>query len=123
MTWELIFTSEAFWSLVALGLTALFGFLFKLLKKVLDRQGEQEAVDVLRDAVAATQDEFVIFAKRAAADGKLSDKERQEAKELAIKKAKSMATGPALKVIQAWGEERLSGLIQRIVTGNKKNDV
>jgi hypothetical protein len=117
MEWlDTLLTSEAVWSIVGLILAALLGYIWRFLAK----QGvEAEAIDTLRNAVSTVGDEFVVWRKRAAKDGKLTAEERAEAKKLAVDKAKELATGPVLRVFSKWGADKLSALINRVVKGEK----
>ena len=109
--------SEAVWGVLGLGITWALGLLYNFMRN----QGiEASAVDTLRDAVAQTGDEFVAFRKRAAADGKLTEEEREEAKHLAVGNALAMAKGPAYKLLVSWGTPKMQALIARIVQGEKK---
>jgi len=115
--WETLALSEAVWGLAGLAVTWFFGWGYSWLRK----QGiEDSAIDTLRDAVAQTGDEFVAFRKRAAADGKLTKEEREEAKHLAVGNALAMAKGPVYKLLVSWGTPKLQALIARIVQGEKK---
>jgi predicted RNA binding protein with dsRBD fold (UPF0201 family) len=115
--WENLALSEAVWGIVGTGLVWCLGLFYSWLRK----QGiENEAIDALRDGIAQTGDEFVAFRKRAAADGKLTEEEREEAKQLAISNALAMAKGPAYKLLVSWGMPKLQGLVARIVQGDKK---
>ena len=72
---ETLALSEIVWGVVGMGIVWCLGWGYTWLRK----QGiEQSAIDTLRDAVAQTGDEFVAFRKRAAADGKLTEEEREE---------------------------------------------
>jgi hypothetical protein len=117
MEWlESLLTSEAVWTLLAVVLTGALGFVWRLLA----RMGvETEAVDTLRNAVSLVGDDFVVWRKRANADGKLTAEEREEAKTLAINKARELATGPVLRMLTKWGTTKLSALITRVVQGEK----
>jgi hypothetical protein len=117
MEWlQSLLTSDGVWSLLGVALTGLCGFTWRFLAK---RGVETQTVDTLRSAVSIVGDDFVVWRKRANEDGKLSAEERTEAKNLAISKAKELATGPVLRLLTKWGTEKLSGLITRIVQSNK----
>jgi len=117
MEWVLsLLTSEAVWTLLGVLLTGLLGFVWRLLARV---GVETEAVDTLRNAVSLVGDEFVVWRKRANADGKLTAEEREEAKNLAISKAHALATGPVARMLTKWGVQKLSALITRVVQGDK----
>lgn len=74
---------------------------------------EQEAVNILFDAVASTQEQFVTFTKRAASDGKLSKEERQEMRTKAINMAFNLAKSDSVRIIiQSWTTEKVGGLIR-----------
>jgi len=117
MEWlDTLLTSEAAWSLVGLVLAGLLGYLWRFMAK----QGvEAEAIDTLRNAVSTVGDDFVVWRKRAAKDGKLTAEERAEAKKLAMDKAKDLASGPVLRLFTKWGTDKLSALINRVVKGDK----
>ena len=111
-----LLTSEAVWTFLGIVLTGLLGFVWRLVS----RMGvETEAVDTLRNAVSLVGDEFVVWRKRANADGKLTADEREEAKTLAINRARDLATGPVLRMLTKWGTTKLSALITRVVQGEK----
>ena len=117
MEWlESLLLSEAVWSLLGVLLTGLLAFVWRLLARV---GVETEAVDTLRNAVSLVGDEFVVWRKRANEDGKLTAEEREEAKNLAMAKARELATGPVLSVLTKWGSAKLSALITRVVQGDK----
>ena len=115
--WETLTLSEAVWAIVGTGLVWCLGLFYSWLRK---RGIEDQAIDTLRDAIAQTGDEFVAFRKRAAADGKLTEEERAEAKDIAVSNALAIAKGPVLKMLQSWGTVKLQALIARIVQGDKK---
>ena len=117
MEWlESLLTSEAVWTLLGVLLTGLLGFVWRLLARV---GVETDAVDTLRNAVSLVGDDFVVWRKRASADGKLTAEEREEAKDLAISKARELATGPVLRMLTRWGTWKLTALVNRIVQGEK----
>ena len=117
MEWlESLLLSEAVWSLLGVLLTGLLAFVWRLLARV---GVETDAVDTLRNAVSLVGDDFVVWRKRANADGKLTAEEREEAKTLAIAKAMQLGTGPVLRVLTKWGTQKLSALITRVVLGEK----
>ena len=117
MEWlESLLMSEAVWTLLAVVLTGALAFVWRLLA----RMGvETEAGDTLRSAVAQVGDDFVVWRKRANADGKLTAEEREEAKTLAIAKAHTLARGPVSRMLTKWGVQKLSALITRVVQGEK----
>ena len=120
MDWGSLFASltlsETVWGLVGLALTWLLGFVWRFLS----RQGiEQEAVDNVRSAIAQVGDDFVVWRKRAAADGKLTPEERLEARTLAVAKSLEIAKGPALRMLTGWGTTKLNALVSRLVQGGK----
>ena len=117
MEWlESLLTSEAVWTLLGVLLTGLLGFVWRLLARV---GVETDAVVTLRNAVSLVGDDFVVWRKRANADGRLTAEEREEAKTLAIAKARELATGPVLRMLTKWGTTKLSALITRVVQGDK----
>ena len=79
---------------------------------------EKKAMEAVEEGMEHAQEEFVVWKKRASADGKLSKEERAEAREIALKHAKSIATGPAGKLLASWAKEKVGARIQRIL--NKK---
>ena len=113
--WNVMVTDTA-WSLITLAVGAVMGFIWRFLAK---KGVEAQTVDTLRNAVATVGEDFVVWRKRAADDGKLTSDERAEARTLAVAKAKELATGPVLRLLLKWGEGRISALINRIVQGSK----
>lgn len=88
---------------------------------------EKEAIQCLLQGMAKAQDEVVRSAKLAAADGKLTKKEVEQAKAVAIANALEVAKGPAKDVLIKMGSERLGSLIKQLLAkfakGKTKNNV
>lgn len=82
-------------------------------------EAEQKAVDALSVGVTEAYNKFVKIAKDASADGKLTEKEKQEARDFAIATAKQIATGPAKDLLFAWGKPKLENIVQQLVAKMK----
>lgn len=106
-------------SLIGVLLTALVAYVRILVNRFLVKMqasdAEKQAVDALVAGIAFAQEELVIFAKRAAEDGKLTTEERHAARDMAIEMAKKVATGPGLEVLKTASKERLDGWIKEIL--------
>lgn len=87
----------------------------KLMDKLEATEAERGAVEALMAGMEKVQEDFVIMAKRAAEDGKLTAEERKEALDLAIMHAKTLAKGPALDLLNAAGKERLGAWAKQIL--------
>tara|TARA_R110000737_G_scaffold297793_1_gene304605 strand:+ start:146 stop:511 length:366 start_codon:yes stop_codon:yes gene_type:complete len=109
--------NEAVWGVVGLGLTWALGLLYSWMRK---HGVETSAVDSLRDGIAQAGDEFVVWRKRAAADGKLTAEDREAAKRMAADNALLIAKGPVLKMLTSWGKPKMEAMISRLVQGEKK---
>lgn len=83
-------------------------------------QAVKDAQEALILGVQAVQAEYVEALKRGNADGKLTPEEAKEAKDLALAKAKTLASAQGLKVMQAWGEDKLSALVELVLNRIKK---
>jgi len=95
----------------------------KLMERIKASDAEKEAIQCLLEGMAKTQEEFVRETKKAAADGKLSKTEIEQAKKMAIAHAITVAKGPALDVLKAMGTERLGSLIKQLLAKmSKKKD-
>lgn len=103
-------------TLLAAGITWLVG---KLISKINATETEKEALNCLADGVTQTYYDFVKLAKSAASDGKLTEAEKTEARNLAIQKAKELATGKAKDLLVQAGTERLNTWIERLLAAKK----
>lgn len=92
-----------------------------LASKVAKSEAQKEAVQLLKTGVEEVYQTFVKKLKAALADGsgKLSEAEKQKARDMAIAKAKELAKPAARKVLEAWGKPVLEALVSRIVNRNK----
>ncbi len=106
----------------ALGL-ALLWLVKKIFADYSQRQIYTQALAALEEGWAIAQEDFVIWAKRAKADGKLSQDEREEARKLAYEHALKIATGPARELLQAWTQDKILALLSKITTASKTTTV
>lgn len=116
------------WLGFIIGLVAVVGaFLLKeglsgLLARM-DRAGwklQQDLTDALRIGIQGAWDQLVHKLKADAADGKLSDAQKQEARDLAKKLAMDVAKGPVLKALQALAPKALDAIISLLVQRQKR---
>lgn len=104
-------------------LTLLFGWLIKLAaNKANMDQATRDAMDALAAGVEAAWLELGKKFKEAAGDGKMSDDEKKQLRELAWKKAKECASSDGAKVLAKWGMNIAFAKIKDIVTKRKKDD-
>lgn len=130
--WKAIFSFEGFWSLLAMAVTAGFGWVFKKLGDLLgklkgtaeQREARQQALEALETGVNETYEDFVKHAKKAASDGKLTEAERKEARDLAVQRALGVAKGAGLELLKATAKPILDAWIEKIlrkIKGEKKD--
>ena len=114
--WELI--SPHILELIVLGLGLLFGFMVRKgwLKKEL---GDALKLDV-QGAVTAVYHEYVKARKAANEDGKLTDEEKKEARNLALQKLKEIGKDKGVDYAKTYGVPLVLGLVEKYVTANKK---
>lgn len=80
-----------------------------------------KAIEALEIGWSKAQEEFVVFAKRASLDGKLTKEERAKARGMALDFAFAQAKGPVRELLLAWGKDKAGALLGKI-TGQKKNN-
>lgn len=80
----------------------------------------REAIEALEIGWNKTQEQFVVWTKRAAADGKLTADERAEARQMALDFAQASASGQARVLLATWGQDKVAALLAKI-TGKNKN--
>ncbi len=122
--------SDAWWVPMLGTIAAVIGsvvvYLFrKLINKAIAKmdldEAEKEAVQAVLAGMAKAQNEIVHEAKIAAADGKLTKVERENAQRLAVDHAKEIAKGPAKDLLMSWGKDRLDSLIKQLLAKFKKS--
>jgi hypothetical protein len=89
----------------------------------LERRGfklQQDMTDALRIGIQGAWDQLVRKLKADAADGKLSDEQKQQARDLAKKLALDVAKGPVLKALKSLAPEALDAVISLLVQRRKK---
>lgn len=118
--WDLIWGLEQTWKALGFIGTALVTWLFKraMDKDTLDVV-TKEALALAEQAVIQTYLTYVQGIKAGKADGSLSAEEAREARRRAMDTLFSLAKGPALKLLEAWGRPRVEALIQKIVAKHK----
>ena len=92
----------------------------KLMARINASDAEKEAIQLLLEGMANTQENFVREAKKAAADGKLTKEEIESAKKQAIAHALTVAKGPALDVLKTMGSARAGSLIKQLLAKMSK---
>ncbi len=107
----------------AMGIWALWGV--KQLVNLIFTQKWQEgakagAITALEHGIQEAEEELAAYMKEAAADGKLTREEIDKLKELAFRRAKQIATGPALQLLEQWGMDIAGNLISQLVQGKKQ---
>ena len=121
--WEAILLK----TIIPLVITAIFGWIGSELRKrnqlTEQNQIRNDGREALEAAVAKVQVEFVDLAKAAAADGKLSKAECDQAKDKAIDTALEIASGKASEYLLGLGWNLLGGIVETIVGKNKKANV
>lgn len=90
------------------------------LDKVKAGEAERDAMSALMAGVDHAQEQLVIKLKREAADGKLTIEARKRVRDLAIERAKQLATKEGLNYLKAAGTERLDGAIKQILASWSK---
>lgn len=105
--------------LVTLGLGLLFAWIVK--KGWLNQElAEQLKLDV-SGAVTATYHEYVKARKAANEDGKLTEEEKKEARNLALKKLSEIGKEKGIDYGKKYGMPLVLGLVEKYVTSNKKD--
>lgn len=94
--------------------------LARISKEAANQKVVQDAIDAIKQGVDRAQEEFVEWAKRSAADGKLSKDERAEARNLAFRYALQAARSQAvLDLIRSWTTDKINSIIADILTKRK----
>lgn len=88
-----------------------------------DKAVYAEALEALQEGIDAAQEDFVVWRKRAAADGKLTAMERRQAMKLAWSHTKDVATGPAGELVLSWGWGRVQSLIKQLLAKRGKEKI
>ena len=79
----------------------------------------EKLVQALEAAVRETYEEYVRQHKLAAADGKLTDEERQAAMRLAITRAREIAARDGIDLLKYYAKEYLPVLVEKIIGKQK----
>ena len=90
-----------------------------LIKKAHDSEALKNAIRALEAGVNDAWVHFVRDLKKKAADGKLSDEEKENARTWAKNKAMEIASGAGKKVLSGFGQLGIDALIEKIVRKNK----
>lgn len=72
----------------------------------------KNATEAVILAVQHVQLTYTEAIKKAREDGKLTDEEAKEAKQLAMAKAMELAKGPALSLLTAWGKDKVGAIVE-----------
>ena len=113
--WWVAYIGTALQVLAGLLIALLSWLAKKLITKLNMNEAEKEATQVLLEGMAVAQESIVREAKKIASDGKLTEAEIESAKAVAIAHAKSVATGPARKLLMKLGTERLGSWIKQLL--------
>lgn len=97
--------------LSVIGLILAWGLRF-LVKKYSQSKGVADATEALVLGIQHVQTTYTEALKKAKEDGKLTDEEAKQAKELALAKAKELATKEGLSTLKEWGLEKVSPMIE-----------
>ena len=81
--------------------------------------GDKLKLDV-SGAVNAVYHEYVKARKEANADGKLTDEEKKEARNLALAKLKEIGKEKGIDYAKTYGVPAILGLVEKYVSENKK---
>lgn len=92
----------------------------KIAKKMDLDEAKTEALEAIGAGVAGIYEEGVRQAKAAAADGRLTEKEKSQFKSMAIERAKNIATGAGKDLLLGWGKDKLGGYVEKFVTKAKQ---
>lgn len=100
---------------------AVFGFIFAILKRIgfVKRWKLEVAIDAIEVGVETTYQNYVKNLKIANADGRLTEAEKQRARETAIQVAKEYAMTKGLDLLKYYGKEYLPIIIEKIISRNK----
>lgn len=104
-------------ALVTLGVGLLVAFMVKKGWVKADL-GEMLKLDVA-GAVNAVYQEYVKARKEANADGKLTDEEKKEARNLALAKLKEIGKEKGIDYAKTYGLPAILGLVEKFVSSNK----
>ncbi len=78
------------------------------------------ALTALEHGIQDAEEEMAASLKEASADGKLTSDEVARLKALALKRAKEVATGPALQMLEQWGADVAGNWISQLIQSKKK---
>ena len=98
--------------LIAIGLAWLRSYLK-------DKALNTEIMDALWEGISKAEIDLVQQAKKAAEDGKLTVDEIKAARDVAIKHAMDILTGPAKERLLTWGSAKLEATILKLLAGGK----
>ena len=114
--WWLEVAEGALLSLFALIASAVFGYVGL---KVRDNVVSQEALRALEAGVNKVWLDTVRELKHGAQDGKLTAREKQSARDVAIATAKNEASAPARKLLEGLGKAALESIVSKIIRKRK----
>ena len=90
-----------------------------IMKKMNATDLQKEAFDKLAAGMAETQNKFIREAKKVSATGKLTKEDIKNAEEMALERAKDLATGPVKDIVLSWGKAQVSSYIKQILNKEK----
>lgn len=104
-------------SVATIGAALLTWLLGTVIRKIMREDFDVQVAEAIKVGVDQTQEEFVIWAKRAAADGKLTKEERQQAMELARTTAMKYANNKQVRqYIFTMSKEVLNSWVKRLLS-------
>ncbi len=115
-----ILASLALPEVQTLGMTAIaavFGF-FKR-RAAVKKYNLERAMQCLESGVQTVYDEYVRVLKNGADDGKLTDIERRQARDLAVQKAKEYAASDGIDLAKIYAADYLPVLVENLIKKSK----
>ena len=106
---------------VQAGLIALGAMIFSYVRRLesVKRWKLTRAVECVEAGVRQTYEDYVRNIKELSADGKLTDKEREEARNRAILYAKEYAMDEGVDLLKVYAKEYLPVLVEKVIRRNK----
>lgn len=100
---------------------AVFGVIFGILKRLafVKEWKLGVAINAVEVGVDTTYQNYVKNVKIANVDGKLTESEKQRAREMAFQVAREYASAEGLNLLKYYGKEYLPIIIEKIVARNK----
>lgn len=112
---------DTFFNLAA----AIVGFLWLKFQRTMEKSTKnnamiKKAMEFLEAGVSKTYQEYVRARKAASADGKLTEEERREARQMAYTFARSYAAKEGISLVRTLGADMIPVLLEKTVGGLKR---